>query len=603
MLKSVKDEGCIFMLNDANDIVGLVVDDGIKEVRFGFAKSLSEYIGSSRININLENASGSFPDVTTLRFSSKVNSINIKNEMFPNVRTIKSDAYYFRAVNGMLVKGTRLVNAFCKTKGEKIDFEEINGVSSGALSGCEQCRLTHFENKVFYKESFEGALTDKRNGIEMFGPVVVSADKTDNVIKIPSETQAITRNAFDFDAKIEIQSLKQLKMLYGVDNIKELTINTKKPLTLDAIETFDFLSNLKNLDTLRISDNNPSCKVIDNILYTKDGKTLIACLKNKKGIVKVPEGTVRIRASAFKSCANITELYFPDSLKYVGTDVCTNMTGLKKVDIGHGLRNFGSNMFRKCEALKEVVMHEQILSIGHAAFNECTELSHIELNEGLEIIGQFAFAYTNIKGITIPPSVNTICGQALIGIDDVYINRSINNPMGLLFSVSNTDSLSRSESGNHVITIHDMLTGQDYYVPAYFEKTNEIQFVSDLFDFESVYELNQTFILDYVHNRAEFMMLCMFYKFGYKNKKICNLITDFLKSWDFVSTYLKISISKNSMTDCFVMFMLDDLIPKNTLKEFLKYAQDNSDVKLASYVMDALGRQIDKKEAEREMKV
>lgn len=131
--------------------------------------------------------------------------------------------------------------------------------------------------------------------------------------------------------------------LYGdAATMKHLSL----PSTLESIPYRAFYR-LTALESFSVSDRNPNFVVWDDLLYTRDGKTLIACPAAKTGTVTVrtgteelaayamytyymkadtvviPEGVTAIRAGNFTSLpySAMMTLHLPESLQYIHTDM------------------------------------------------------------------------------------------------------------------------------------------------------------------------------------------------------------------------------------------------------------------------------------------
>lgn len=88
-----------------------------------------------------------------------------------------------------------------------------------------------------------------------------------------------------------------MRSMYGdAATMKRLVL----PSTLTKIPDNAF-SNLTALESFRVAEGNPAFAAWDGLLYTADGKTLIACPVGITGTVEVREGTVEIGAYAFYS--------------------------------------------------------------------------------------------------------------------------------------------------------------------------------------------------------------------------------------------------------------------------------------------------------------
>ena len=72
------------------------------------------------------------------------------------------------------------------------------------------------------------------------------------------------------------------------------------PSTLTKLPDNAFYD-LTALESFAVAEGNPAFAVWDGLLYTADGKTLVACPVGRTGTVEVREGTVEIGACAFYS--------------------------------------------------------------------------------------------------------------------------------------------------------------------------------------------------------------------------------------------------------------------------------------------------------------
>lgn len=138
-------------------------------------------------------------------------------------------------------------------------------------------------------------------------------------------------------------------------------------------------------ESVQIINGNPFCqntiihnnslrfKVIDNVLYSADGKTLISYCSNSEEFI-IPKGVERIGVGAFRH-TNIKKVEFPQSLKIIDK---------------------------------------------YAFSHTCIE--RFEFPQSLEIIDQFAFSHTWIKaGIIFPKYLKKIKGKAFdfFGVDNI----------------------------------------------------------------------------------------------------------------------------------------------------------------------------------------
>lgn len=74
------------------------------------------------------------------------------------------------------------------------------------------------------------------------------------------------------------------------------------------------LEKYPELTQFSVSENNERIKVLDNIVFSKDGKRLLLAGKNIEGCFTVPEGVEVIESCAFAHCNKMTEIVFPSTL-------------------------------------------------------------------------------------------------------------------------------------------------------------------------------------------------------------------------------------------------------------------------------------------------
>lgn len=158
-------------------------------------------------------------------------------------------------------------------------------------------------------------------------------------------------------------------------------------------EPFRFCRNLRVIDV----EDGGAYKTSDGILYTADGKSLVAYPCGRTGSFAVPEGVETVEKFAFSN-SSLSEIILPDSLKAIN-DYC----------------------FFGAEKLESVTVPSSVRYIGYLAFSE-SGIKEAVLSEGLEEIGDSAFKNTDIKELYIPDSVIK-CGRD-IADDDVRISAS-----------------------------------------------------------------------------------------------------------------------------------------------------------------------------------
>lgn len=128
----------------------------------------------------------------------------------------------------------------------------------------------------------------------------------------------------------------------------------------------------------------------DTIVYREDGAILVHCPKNYKGTLNIPAGVKVIQRLAFEGCTELERVILPEGLIYIG-----------------------EGAFWECDSLIEVQLPETLLEIDEKAFYGCEKLENLLLPGAVQFLGREVFSDTGIKEITLPPSLNSACGESI----------------------------------------------------------------------------------------------------------------------------------------------------------------------------------------------
>lgn len=96
-------------------------------------------------------------------------------------------------------------------------------------------------------------------------------------------------------------------------------------------------------------------------------------------IVNIPNSVVRITASAFEDCRNVTEITIPDSVKDIESFAFVPCKSLKVIKFGFGIQAIPFGCCRNIEHLERVVITDNVKLISGSAFQNCTALKDIEV--------------------------------------------------------------------------------------------------------------------------------------------------------------------------------------------------------------------------------
>lgn len=195
------------------------------------------------------------------------------------------------------------------------------------------------------------------------------------------------------------------------------TAITKFTFPRDLVELGENpLSNCTGVLNIALENGNTAFSIEDEILYSKNFKTLVLCPSGRRDPVTVHDGcefigdyafyevddlegitfptsVIRFGNSAFEDCYHITSFTIPNTVIEIGEDCFDECEDLASITLGTGLRSIPRYAFWGCKSLSEINIPGNIETIDDFAFALTNNLSKITFNEGLTSIGDCAFMY------------------------------------------------------------------------------------------------------------------------------------------------------------------------------------------------------------------
>ena len=233
----------------------------------------------------------SFPDVKKLVIDEDVESIEILNTLFPNVKWVLSMNYEFETGPYLIHNyfGFKtLLNVFCRGVDETIDLRDIDSIDSFAFKGCESLNIMGGENikdwQAIEPEAFsESALARQpfKNGIKKAGHIIFDVDDTVDEINIPDDKlkKVVFSSDIDFTKTKKLiihrpETVEQINYQRGFPDTLVLDTDLLMPeqqvaknLVIDC-EVYDdkedfcnYIKNCSNLQNIQITDKSERCKM------------------------------------------------------------------------------------------------------------------------------------------------------------------------------------------------------------------------------------------------------------------------------------------------------------------------------------------------------
>jgi len=113
------------------------------------------------------------------------------------------------------------------------------------------------------------------------------------------------------------------------------------------------------LTSLTVDSRNTKYKSINNIIYTKDGLTLVVAAAGSLRAVNIPDTVTTIYDFAFAYCTGLTSIRLPANLTTIGEGTFAYCTGLISITLPANLTTIDRGAFYECKGLTSAVFADK----------------------------------------------------------------------------------------------------------------------------------------------------------------------------------------------------------------------------------------------------
>lgn len=418
-------------------------------------------------NLEMPDSDKCFPDVERLVIADGVYSIEIKNELFPNVKKVESHSNYFISHECLIKKVCNpssmiLLNTFCKDENDFITINQVDRIAKNAFHGCRCTNVRGTHNIKCWKNVEEGAFDGSAlikqpfvNGLKLVDTIVIDIDYNQDEIILPDSDG----RSLKFIESIKLTKVKKM-VIHRLDSLKWVNYHTGFPqnLVLD-VDCFVDPADLIDMAKLKTYDyyvhtfevRSPDYITIDGVVYTQNRKKAVTCDADMENLV-ILDGVEEIIPFAFSGGQKLKTVRLPDSLEKIGMNAFELCRQLHRIDLGEGVTIIPDSCFERCTELKTITLPPQIKEIRREAF-WLSGLEVINLNEGLERVHDNAFVGTCIESIKIPKTVRDFPKNAIThSMKNITMGSYLPNvKIGIIESYrpgSNTDTIAILHCGD-----------------------------------------------------------------------------------------------------------------------------------------------------------
>ena len=157
------------------------------------------------------------------------------------------------------------------------------------------------------------------------------------------------------------------------------------------------------IDAFEVDDNNQHYKAIDGVIFSKDGKTLVAYPSGRGGAYTIPSGVETLGAGSFRYTENLTEVIIPEGVTTIERTVFHSCASLASISLPESLRSIEYQAF-KAVPITEISIPANVTTIGDRVFEDNINLKTVIFEgETMPEIGSTVFnRCEEIEQIIVP---------------------------------------------------------------------------------------------------------------------------------------------------------------------------------------------------------
>ena len=385
------------------------------------------------IVIDISGNGRTYPSVEVLAIGSRVTDVKVRNSQFPSVKEIAEPGHkgHFTSVfNRCLLKktpGTRnytLLNVFGPSDPEheysSYTMSRVDEIADYAMAGASIRILSAIHGNLSIKlneHSFDGcsdAVYDK-NGMITVGETII--DVVPGLLSVEigngrytyintgilgkNKVRRVVIDTYYFPRAGVLFADKIANLVSKFADKAEFVLKITNPLTNVGAQFFRTLWAPKKFSFSSVITSYDGYIVKDDIIYTKDGKTLV-CAWNAKGDISIPEGVETIATAAFSN-SMATSVALPKSLREIGECAFLDAENLQSIDLPEGLLRISDSAFEG-SGIREISIPKSCEDIGQNAL-DCADVIRAYTGSKISIASTFRARET--EGVVVIVDADT----------------------------------------------------------------------------------------------------------------------------------------------------------------------------------------------------
>ena len=320
----------------------------------------------------------------------------------------------------------------CISLTEIILPDSITEIGFRAFEGCSSVTKVVFPHAVSGNKTYP--LLKKEAGVISAG--VFSRCTSLEQIDLPEGTTVIGDSAFDYCSSLKRihipESVKAIgdRTFDGCFDLEELFLPANcVRLGQSALPhtTIGWGGQSAKLSRIDVDPKNEEFSLLDGVLCSKNGDTLIAC-PSQYDVVEytIPEGVKEIMPEAFEGCEKIKKIVFARTVEKIGAKAFAEMASLEEIVLPPDYSVLGEGLFMQCENLKSITWPNNVREIGEKCFYQ-SGIEDLSIPETVETVGRYAFAFIKAKRVRLPKTVKNVSLSVFAGVPEIEVYDTIDS--------------------------------------------------------------------------------------------------------------------------------------------------------------------------------
>lgn len=585
------DDGVVCRYQKINNLVNdIEIPDTVTEFR------LRHLPGDGKTSYLLTKVTRQFPQVHTLVIENNVSLIELRNSMFPNVRTVRSQGnkLFTDNVPCLICQGT-LKNVFCLGADGVLDGSSVQTIADYALEGCHSTRIKNLNQPSLGLHSMDGLIDDStfsKDHTKLLGGSVLFGIEPGMDIRLPEHAFKIAPNCKILSAKgytvpnvraflDALCSMRSTALENKEDKMfpfyfpKQAFRHLVPPVTLSR------LFGILRPSHIEMEENEFYC-VDGNAVYTKDKKTIVSVLPSVTEFI-IPETVKTIASFAFQNCQQLDSVTIPDSVTWIGenafsSDSLTSLTFESTHYVHMDCHSFALSQ------LQELYLPGGLSDVPR--FASTLGVKKLVLGEGIVSLGEIITS--GIQELYLPASLQCLERCSFPSVKTVHL-AGTSFPNGLFDSLSvNTANTGSSPLGDTLVRLATWQPDGSqhvYYIPRAISYDRAK-------DFDELFALGLPALLKETNGFIGLFRMCQSAQQMQDTAVQLSFLGVDKEASAFVkktgSAIVKRFIKTGYSEANFLTLVRTGLLSKKTLQTVCDYAQQNQYTSLLAYVLEQM---------------